>query len=333
MRAAVILLYHQVGKPPRDPFAQHVSPEHFAGQMEVVARGRALPLSELAHGVREGEVPKGGVAVTFDDGYLTNLRVAKPLLERSGVPATVFVATGMTGGVRDFWWNELADILARAPRSAGELRVVVGRHERAWAPGGIDPHDLLIEIWAWLRRFPTAVAEAAVDGIRAWAGLGAAERPGDEARCMTVAELEQLVSGGTIEIGAHTRTHPLLAARSRAEQRGEIAGSRADLEEWLDRRVTAFAYPYGHRVSEYRAPAVRAVRLGGFECAVAVAPHPLTADSSVYELPRHVVPDIAPDAFARWLGERLDAAAARRGVLDAPMVRALREHVTVPGRL
>ena len=61
----------------------------------------------------EGAVAPGSVAVSFDDGYLSNLRLAKPILERCGIPASVFVTSGMTGGAHDFWWNPLAEALLR----------------------------------------------------------------------------------------------------------------------------------------------------------------------------------------------------------------------------
>ncbi len=47
------------------------------------------------------------------------------------------------------------------------------------------------------------------------------------------------------EFGAHSRTHPDLATLARPELAGEVAGSRADLEQIVQRPVRAFAYPYG----------------------------------------------------------------------------------------
>jgi peptidoglycan/xylan/chitin deacetylase (PgdA/CDA1 family) len=330
--AAVILLYHQVGEPASDPFRQYVRTEHFAGHMEVVARLRPVDLLELGRDVSRGAVVPGSVAVTFDDGYVSNLRLAKPALERAEVPATVFVTSGMIGSDRSFWWLELAEGLERAPQDAGELRLACRGGERVWGPQA-DRREVLFELWAWLRRSdPTEVA-AAVEATRRWAGLGPAGPAADDARCMTVAELHELADGDLVAIGAHTRTHPMLSALTAARQREEIGGSREDLEAWLGRAVIRFAYPFGGRVSEYRAPAVRAVRASGFEVAVAVGSRSVTSSSPILELPRHVAPDVPADEFARWLAERLDPPRERRRMLDAKPVRALRERVAPPGRL
>jgi glycosyltransferase involved in cell wall biosynthesis/peptidoglycan/xylan/chitin deacetylase (PgdA/CDA1 family) len=61
---------------------------------------------------------------------------------------------------------------------------------------------------------------------------------------MTETEVRALVAGGAT-IGAHTRTHADLRLLDGSARRKEIEGSKADLEERLDRPVALFAYPFG----------------------------------------------------------------------------------------
>jgi glycosyltransferase involved in cell wall biosynthesis/peptidoglycan/xylan/chitin deacetylase (PgdA/CDA1 family) len=61
---------------------------------------------------------------------------------------------------------------------------------------------------------------------------------------MTDTEVGGLVAAGAA-IGAHTRTHADLRLLDGSERREEIQGSKADLEQRLDRPVTLFAYPFG----------------------------------------------------------------------------------------
>ena len=68
------------------------------------------------------------------------------------------------------------------------------------------------------------------------------------------------------EIGAHTRTHPILTELSPNELNGEIAGSRADLAERLGAPPHAFAYPHG----KWNEAAAEAARRAGFSSAVTV---------------------------------------------------------------
>ena len=91
-------------------------PEHFQQQLEVLRRDYELiRLSD----VTTAEDLRGKAVITFDDGYLDNLLVAKPMLDRCEAPATVFVSTGYVGANRDYWWGRAG---TTRPRALGYLR-------------------------------------------------------------------------------------------------------------------------------------------------------------------------------------------------------------------
>ena len=66
-----------------------------------------ISYEELVVALKKDKLPSKSVCITFDDGYLDNLEVAKPLLEKHGLPCLFFIATGYIGKVREFWWDEL----------------------------------------------------------------------------------------------------------------------------------------------------------------------------------------------------------------------------------
>ncbi|MDX1578555.1 MAG: polysaccharide deacetylase family protein, partial [Gemmatimonadota bacterium] len=121
--AALILAYHRVADLPADPNGLAVHPERFAGHLELLRRNyRPLPLRTLIRDLAENRLPERAVVITFDDGYEDNLTQARPLLARHDVPATVFVVSGQVGAGREFWWDELEQIVLRAgelPRDLG----------------------------------------------------------------------------------------------------------------------------------------------------------------------------------------------------------------------
>jgi peptidoglycan/xylan/chitin deacetylase (PgdA/CDA1 family) len=83
------------------------------------------------------------------------------------------------------------------------------------------------------------VPTACIGQTNRWdAALGGAHR------IMTVEEIRRWSAQG-IEFGAHTRSHADLTSLQYAEARAEMLGSKTDLENVVDRQVTAFAYPYG----------------------------------------------------------------------------------------
>ena len=84
---------------------------------------------------------------------------------------------------------------------------------------------------------------------------------------VTETEVRALAAAGAT-IGAHTRTHADLRELDGPERREEIEGSRAELQQRLDRPVTLFAYPFG-AIDDEVADAAEAA---GFEAACIAAP-------------------------------------------------------------
>ena len=89
MRDALVLGYHAISA--RWPCALAVSPQAFEEQLErIVRRGyRGVTLTELVTERHRDRV----VVVTFDDAYKSVLELAFPILERLGLPGTVFAPT------------------------------------------------------------------------------------------------------------------------------------------------------------------------------------------------------------------------------------------------
>jgi peptidoglycan/xylan/chitin deacetylase (PgdA/CDA1 family) len=63
-------------------------------------------------------------------------------------------------------------------------------------------------------------------------------------RFMTADAVRDLARDPLIEIGSHTRKHPLLTNASPEEAYDEMASSKRDLEELLGTEVSSFAYPH-----------------------------------------------------------------------------------------
>lgn len=302
--SVAILLYHRVAELRADPQQLAVTPANFDDHLAHL-REHCTPvaLDDVPRLLRARRLPRRPVALTFDDGYRDNLHAAKPLLERHGVPATVFVTTGYVGAAREFWWDELERLLlldtdgARAP----SVEVPVGQRRERLVVGDREArHRAYVALHPLIRQRPARDIDAALGALRAWAGEPPEGRPRSAYLAVDRDELACL-DGGGFAVGAHTRTHVSLAAQPRADPSAEIAGSTADLAEWLGRPVTAFSYPFGtpgvdvHRVSR------RLARDAGHRLAVVNWPQRATALDSRFALPRFIVRDWPRERFAAWL--------------------------------
>ena len=81
------------------------------------------------------------------------------------------------------------------------------------------------------------------------------------------AELKKMAEQG-LDVGAHTRTHPILSRLASPEQkREEIAGSKREIENEIGMPVRNFCYPNG-MVTDFDLDCVHAVEAAGFASAV-----------------------------------------------------------------
>ena len=99
MRRRLVLGYHAISA--HWPCTLAVSPQALQEQLErLVRRGyRGITLAEMASGRPRGRV----MVVTFDDAYRSVLELAFPILQRLGLPGTVFVPTTHMGGGPMSW--------------------------------------------------------------------------------------------------------------------------------------------------------------------------------------------------------------------------------------
>src|SRR5205814_7651707 len=108
----LVLLYHRIVELRSEPWNLSVAPRRFEEQMEALrAVASPVALARIVRALGGGEIPDRAVAITFDDGYADNQAAALPVLERHGVPATVFVTTGFVGQPLEMWWDQLERIL------------------------------------------------------------------------------------------------------------------------------------------------------------------------------------------------------------------------------
>lgn len=134
MRQVPILMYHWFRS--RDAASTSRSPqleitrELFTRQMQLLSRRgwRTVSLREALDGARGPGARE--VVLTFDDGTRDFQEVARPVLERFGFSATLFVVTGKVGGASD--WD---GALGEPERPLLSWEQIVGLHEAGFEIG------------------------------------------------------------------------------------------------------------------------------------------------------------------------------------------------------
>jgi peptidoglycan/xylan/chitin deacetylase (PgdA/CDA1 family) len=307
----LILMYHRVADATADPWGLAVSPEQFAGQLELLASeygvvGLDRSLQPATNGRR--------IAITFDDGYADNLRAAEALAQR-GIPGTFFLVGGQLGSGREFWWDELERIVLATAQLPREVEISIGdelvRQEvdrdaengghSAWKASE-EPRNarqrLYLELYRRLSVLDHHERDEAIARLAEQVGRQRTVRP--DLRALSREETSLLAGIDGMEVGAHTLTHPRLSALDPTRQREEVAGSRRLLEQITGRPVESFAYPHGTR-DDYTSETVAIVADCGFRRACAAEGGVLRNTTSPFELSRLMAEDWSSDEFERRL--------------------------------
>lgn len=244
----VILMYHRVV--PLDEVAStyvqpgtYVTPDTFERHLQFLATHfELLTFPELLAKWDAGGWNQASryCAVTFDDGWIDNYQYAYPLLRRYGVPATIFLPTGLIGSTARLWSDRLGDLLrARRRGTPDEWNAQI---ERAKGLSDDEREDLLGTI-------------AAEVGDETPAGR----------RFVNWDEVAEMSRHG-IGFGSHSGSHANLTRLSGAALERELREPLETLRRRGVNHVPVLAYPNG----DYSDAVVDAARAAGYQAAVTV---------------------------------------------------------------
>jgi peptidoglycan/xylan/chitin deacetylase (PgdA/CDA1 family) len=273
-----VLAYHRV-LPEHDPLFPH---EPDAAEFEARLRWikenfNVLPLAAAVQCLREDSLPKRALAITFDDGYADNYRIALPILQRLELPATFFIATGFLDGGCMFN-DAVIEAVRRATEPDLELDDLgLGHHPLASDESRAGTIARILESLKYFkpdRRHKAALEIARRAGARLPTNL-----------MMTTAQVRSLYEAG-MTVGAHTVTHPILAEIPAKQARDEMVAGRVALEKITGAPVRLFAYPNGRPLRDYRPEHAAMAREVGFDAAVSAAWGAARAGDDLFQLPR-----------------------------------------------
>ena len=271
-----ILMYHRFSEQPKTGFC---SRDAFEWQVDYIRRKfNPMTLAGLVRSIEiHGRPPKNAVVITVDDGYKDFFGIAKPILQRHDVPATVFVTTGFIDGRLWLWPDQLAWLLA----NAGDCleRVILGTtHISPSSPTAWG------QIIGYLLSVPDFEREVLIQELAKQLGTVLPPRVPEEFSAMSWKQLIELESDG-FEVGGHTVHHPTLGQVSEEGAWWEIKGAYDELIEHLGTRPRTFCYPNG-QPSDFQHFLPRLVRNSGFEGAVMAFPDALGVNDR-YAMRRH----------------------------------------------
>lgn len=221
-----VLAYHQVPDP--DLFAAHLD--------LIVDRYNAVTGRQVADSLTAGPpLPPRPLWITFDDGDLSVVRHALPLLSARGLPATAFVCAGWIGSDEMPWWD-VVDLAFEA---------------EAVRPDDLGTTDRLT-LLRLLKQMPDQQRR---DLVGEWSTRCESAGTATASEQWSVDDLHEWVDAGN-EVGNHSWDHPCLIRCAPDEQARQVTDSHVRLTELLGATPDLFAWPNG----DPSRPALEALR-------------------------------------------------------------------------
>jgi len=178
--------------------------------------------------------PKPNCLLTFDDAWLDTYENAYPALQNAGLPAAVFVPTGLVGGDGFFWVERLSLLWKSGEKNGEAIGHALGRELNE------APVATLEASIAALKRVQAARRESIVQALAAQFSNA---HPNAIDTFMSWEQLLEMSS--VIEAASHTVHHVLLDFELEAIAKRELAESRETLRIKTGKETRALAYPNG----------------------------------------------------------------------------------------
>ncbi|MGH9775412.1 MAG: polysaccharide deacetylase family protein [Candidatus Acidiferrales bacterium] len=263
-RGVIVLTFHRVL--PESEFSRVLSPEGMVvkeNTFEELLRylNRNYPAARLNGHASPFQEGKSGlqVALTFDDGWVDNVRFAAPIAQKYDISFTIFVCPGRMGASLPFWPDRMVAICEKAS-AEGRLSEVL-RFVSSETGKKIDERPSTTsktaarEIVECLKTLPADRRRQIVGTLlnRFIAKSQAYFEDVYSLYSTMTWEDAQRLSGMGINFGSHTQTHQILTRIEPSLVQAEVEQSKLAVEQHLGQECLMFAYPNGEWTPEARA--------------------------------------------------------------------------------
>jgi peptidoglycan/xylan/chitin deacetylase (PgdA/CDA1 family) len=244
----------------------------------LAAEHRVFPLDAPQKSVPTDQ--RIAIAITFDDGWVDNVRYAQRIFVRHAMPAAIFLCPEKMGKNLPFWPEKLVAFFRAATRLRREKEFLDVIRECVHLPEikVIAQADELVEV---VKQFPARRRNLLFERLEQLGFGKNLDNSGAADSTMSWEDARRLSESGFL-LGSHTLHHEILTRIPLEETCEEIIESRRRLNLEIGGRCFAFAYPNGDWSPEIRELTASA----GYAMAFANKPGVWTAQTDLFTVPR-----------------------------------------------
>jgi peptidoglycan/xylan/chitin deacetylase (PgdA/CDA1 family) len=240
----LIILYHGVsGKKNFTINGRHTFADEFEKHLKYFRKNfDVLSLQDLCedkNSIKKSRRPT--IALTFDDGYLNNFKIAIPLLRKYQMPATFFVSTKCLNDETYIHPSDYIDLIQNfTPDEVSINGLLFIKRNKQLVRNGLKAYDYINELsfeelkqtLAELsKKYPFKSVTAGVD---------------PDVYGLVSCQILGSISDKLFTIGSHSHDHVNLTKLSEDEQRNQLGTSKILLQASTRRFFHSIAFPYGY---------------------------------------------------------------------------------------
>lgn len=237
----MVVMFHGVTKEDTTWFSpRHLPVDHFEKLIIYLKSNfNIVSLKDiLSQKSKPSHSRKKNICITFDDGYVNNLSLALPILEKHKVSATFFISTLSTReDILSVLW---ADIVTLVAKNNSEFNFNGIDYKNSVNASGQHIFDVIKNMNAFDR--DNALIEfAATYQVEKLLD----KTPNEIWKLMSIDELKQFSASPMVHIGSHGHMHYNLGNINPSDAEKDMLFSKTKLETELGITITSIAYPDG----------------------------------------------------------------------------------------
>jgi peptidoglycan/xylan/chitin deacetylase (PgdA/CDA1 family) len=227
------------------------------------------------------------VVITIDDGFRDNYDLAFPILKDFGLPATIFLTSGLLGTTKAPWIDEIGALLFATKSSYIDCPELFGA-QKADLSTIAGKRTALKKIYTVMLSMEHGKKTALLHSLFKSLGNHGQGTAYPHRVMLDWDEIRTMMSY-KIGFGAHTLSHPILSRMPYEEAVFEIVESKKMIEDKLGTRIRHFAIPNG-RDEDFTEMLEEHCKSGLFESIATTNFGVVKENTNPFKLPRYGPP-------------------------------------------